>query len=226
MTKVSVLGVLVEHLIISLAPWFVAVLVGGGLGYVLAVGMRHLYVRFPGLGLASTLLPWRTLAMMLTFVALSPAVPVFIGLGPLAGAIMVVLFAFVWALPCTASAVLDHWYPSSLTGRLIGGFRTLATAAVGIATLTAAMAGGGGAGRLISPEGWQVLDYPQVVTGFLVVALLALVIDLLLGSLQLLLPRPSRRPGRGSTRLANHATPLPLNASNRAASGYAKGEPS
>ena len=85
----------------------------------------------------------------------------------------------------------------------------------------------------LSPTPWfqadefdPYLDYPQVVTGFLVVALLALVIDLLLGSLQLLLPRPSRRPGRGSTRLANHATPLPLNASNRAASGYAKGEPS
>lgn len=215
-----------EHLIISLVPWFVAVVVGGGLGYVLAVLARWLYARLPELRRASTLVPWRTAATTLTFIALSPAVPVFIGLGPLAGATMVLLFALAWALPCTASAVLDHWHPSSLAGRLIGGFRTLATATVAIATVTPAIAGSGGAGRLIFQEGWQLLDYPGVVRGFLVVVLLVLAIDLVLGGLQFLLPRPSRRPGRGSTRPVNHAKPMPRNAGNRAASEYALGEPS
>ena len=202
-------------------PWFVAVLVGGGLGYVFAVVMRRAYTRRPRLRRASTLLPWRTLAVTLTLIVLSPLIPVFMGLGTAAGATLVALFVLVWALPSTAGAVLDHWYPASLTGRLIGAFRTLATATVAIVILTPAVAGSGGAGRLIFQEGWQVLDYPQVVRGFLVVVLLALVIDLLLGGLQLLLPRPSKRFGRGSLRSGNHASRVPPKDKNRAASGYA-----
>jgi hypothetical protein len=210
-----------EHLVISLVPWLAAVIVGGGLGYLLAVLVRWPYARPPGLRRPSTLVPWRTVATALTFVALSPAVPVFTGLGPLAGATMVLLFAFVWAMPCTASIVLDHWYPSSLAARLVGGFRTLAIATVSISTLTPTMAGSGGAGRLLFQEGWQLLDYPAVVSGFLVVVLLALAIDLLLGGLQILLPRPSRRPGQGITRSVNHARPMPRNADSRAATEHA-----
>ena len=174
-----------EHLAISLVPWFVAVLTGGSLGYLLAAVARWLYARIPGLRPASTLLPWRTAAMTLTVVALSPLIPAFIGLGTAAGATMVTLFAFAWIVPCTASTVLDHWYPSSLTWRLIGGFRTLAAASVAVATLTSTAAGSGGAGRLVYQEGLGLLDHPQVAKGFLVVVLLALVIDLLLGALQI-----------------------------------------
>jgi ABC-type proline/glycine betaine transport system permease subunit len=104
---------------------------------------------------------------------------------------MVALFILLFAVPFTASTLLEHWYPAPLAVRLIGGFRTLAAASVVVATCTPMVAGSGGAGVLIFREGWQLLDYSQVLRGLCVVALLALLADVLLGALQCLLGRAS-----------------------------------
>jgi len=105
---------------------------------------------------------------------------------------MVALFVFLFALPFTVSTLLEHWYPSLLVVRLIAGSRILATASVVVAAFTPMVAGSGGAGVLIF-EGWRLLDYPQVLRGFSCVILLALVSDILLGALQLLFSRTSRK---------------------------------
>jgi hypothetical protein len=187
--SVSVLAVLVEHSLISLAPWLVGVVVGGGLGYACALAARVLISALPGLRSASMLLPWRTFAV--TVPLLSPLIPVVLGLGILAGATMVALLVLLVALPFTASTLLEHWYPSPLAVRLIGGFRTLAVASVAVGTWIPMVAGSGGAGVLIFREGWQLLDYSLMLRGLCLTALLALLADVLLGALRCLLGRAS-----------------------------------
>lgn len=178
-------SILTEHLLISLVPWLVGVVIGGGLGYACALAARSLFSRFPALRRGSTLLPWRTVAVTLPL--LSPLVVIAVGLGPTAGAIIVGLFVFVFALPFTVVTLLEQWYLASLVVRLIARARTLATASVAVAAIGPPMAGGGGAGVLIFQQGMRLLDYPQMLRGFSVVVIVALVADLVLGALQLLL---------------------------------------
>jgi hypothetical protein len=196
---VSILSVLGEHLLISLVPWLVGGIAAAGLGTACALAARGLFFAHPGLRSASMVLPWRTVAV--TVPVLFPLIPVVLGLGTLAGATMVALFVFLFAVPFTASTLLEHWVPSPLVVRLIGGFRTLATASVAVGAWTSMVAGSGGAGVLIFREGWQLLDYSQVLRGLWVVALLALLADMLLGVLQCLLGRVSAQArGYGEAR--------------------------
>ncbi len=178
-----------EHLLISLVPWLAGAIVGGGLGYACALVAHRLFSTFPGLRKASMLLPWRTVSVTLPL--LSPLVVIPVGLGIVAGAVMVGLFVFLFALPFTMAILLEQWYPSPLAVRLIAGAKTLATASVAVAAVGPPMAGGGGAGVLIF-QGMRFLDYAQVLRGFSIVVFLALTIDVLLGVLQLLFARTSK----------------------------------
>jgi len=191
-----------EHLLISLAPWLAGVVVGGVLGYVCALAARRLFSTLPGLRRVSMLLPWRTVAMTLPL--LSPLVVLRVGLGIVAGAVMVGLFVFLLALPFTITTLFEHWYPSPLVARLIAVARTLAVASMAVAAVGPPGAGSGGAGVLIF-EGMRLLDYAQMLRGFAIVVLLALVVDVLLGALQWLFYRRFFRhlwkPRRRSSRL-------------------------
>jgi ABC-type proline/glycine betaine transport system permease subunit len=195
--ELKVINTFLDHLLISLVPWLAGIVVGGGLGYACALVARSLFSTRPGLRRASMLLPWRTIAMTLALALLSPFVPILVGLGTVAGATMVALFVFLFALPFTISTLLEYWHPSPLVVRLIAGARILAAASVAVAAFTPMVAGSGGAGVLIF-EGWRLLDYPQVLRGFSLVILLALMIDILLGALQLALSRTSRATSQDS----------------------------
>ena len=208
--------ILSEHLMISLLPWLVGVLVGGSLGYICARVIHSLFSTLPGLRRPSTLLPWRTAVMALPL--LSPLIPVLIGLGVIAGATAVGFLVSVFALPFIAGIVLEHWYPSTPDVRLAGGIRTLAVASVIVATLMPPVVGSGGAGVLIR-EGYQSLDYARTFGGLAIVVLLSLIVDLLLGALQFLLSQPRSNPNRGKARVTNHATPMSLDSRSEATSG-------
>jgi len=178
-----------EHLLISLVPWLAGAIVGGGLGYACALVARKLFSTFPGLRKASMLLPWRTVSVTLPL--LSPLVVIPVGLGIVAGAVMVGLFVSLFALPFTVVILLEQWYPSPPVVRLIAGARMLATASVAVAAVGPPGVGGGGAGVLIF-GGMRLLDYAQMLRGFSIVVFLALTIDVLLGVLQLLFARTSK----------------------------------
>jgi hypothetical protein len=124
----------------------------------------------------------------------------------------------VFALPFVAGTVLERWYPSTPDVRLVGGIRTLAVASVVVATLAPLVTGSGGAGVLIY-EGYQSLDYVQILRGLTLVVLLSLIVDLLLGALQYLFSQPRSNPNRGKARALNHATPMSLNPRSEAAGG-------
>jgi len=205
-----------EHLLISLVPWLAGVVAGGVLGYTCALVARRLFSTHPGLRRVSMLLPWRTAAM--TLLLLSPLVVVFVGLGIVAGAVMVGLFVFLLALPSTVTTLFEHWYPSPLVVRLIVRARTLAVASVVVAAVGPLMVGSGGAGVLIF-ERMRLLDYAEMLRGFAIVVLLALVMDVLLGALQWLFYRlffrhlwePRWRSSVRSARRGDPSVVAPLN---------------
>ena len=180
------MSILSEHFLISLVPWLTGIVAGGVLGYACALVARSLFSTRPGWRIVSMLLPWRTVAVTLPL--LSPLVVVFVGLGTMAGAVMVGLFVFLFALPFTVVTLLEQWYPSPLVVRLIARARTLATASVAVAAVGPPLVGSGGAGVLIF-GGMRLLDYAQMLRGFTIVFLLALVVDVLLGAVQWLLYR-------------------------------------
>jgi hypothetical protein len=175
---------LTQHLLISLAPWLFAVITAGGLGRVCALAVRSLFSRYPIWRRPSLLLPWRT--VVLTLPLLSPWIATRVGLGALAAGIVVGLFVFLLALPVTVAIGLEKWYPTPSAARFVAVIRTLAAASVAVAAVAAPAVGGGGAGSLII-EGMRALDYAEVFRGFAVVVVLALTMDLVLGTLQLVL---------------------------------------
>jgi hypothetical protein len=177
-------SVLIQHLLISVLPWLVGVIVAGGLGCVWAPAARSLFSRLPALQSVSMLLPWRAVALSLPL--LSPLAAIRVGLGAIGVEIVVALFVFLLALPFTVVTRLEDWYASPPILRFVAWSRTLALASVVVATVVAPMVGGGGAGSLIF-RGLRALDYAQMVRGFAVMVVVALTIDLVLGAVQLML---------------------------------------
>jgi osmoprotectant transport system permease protein len=90
---------------------------------------------------------------------------------------------------------------------IIGGVRSSVLQVVSTATI-AAYVSLGGLGRFIV-DGLALRDFPQMVAGSLLVALLAVVADLLLAGLQRLLVSPGLRAAPGPARRPRATTPTP-----------------
>lgn len=187
-----------EHLLISIVPWLIGVVVGGGLGYACALVVRRAISYHPGLCQAALLLPWRTVAVVLGLIVLMSRLTVErLGMGVLAGQVSMGFFILVFALPFTVSTLLEYWSPSALVVRLISKARMLALVSVAVAVM-ASWWGSGGAGVLIW-QGLRNLDDAQLFRGFSIVAIWALIIDVLLGALQLVFsrtPQPTSQADR------------------------------
>ncbi len=97
---------------------------------------------------------------------------------------------------------------------IIGGIRSSVLQVVSTATIAAYVALGG-LGRFII-DGLAIRDFPQMVAGSLLVALLAIVADLLLAGLQKLLVSPGLRAAPGPRRL-RAVTPRTANTPDAAA---------
>ncbi|MBU0495618.1 MAG: hypothetical protein KKA73_23885 [Chloroflexi bacterium] len=183
---------IIEHLQIVLAPWLTGMIAGGGLGYVCALGIRALFARFPRLRRPGMLVPWRTIVMAFLPLPLLTVVMVyFLGIGPQAGAATVRLFAFLLAWPLTIGVFLAHWSPPPPAVRLVAEARTLAAASVVVAVI-AGMFGGGGVGfRLF--QYMQFLQWSRAFTVWLTLVALALVMDVLLGIVQMIVSHVAER---------------------------------
>lgn len=177
-------SIVVEHLLLSVLAWLAGLAAGSVLGYAYARLAGRLWAAQPRLRRPVVVLPWRTVVVMAAAITLVyPYTAEAIGLGRAAGLLSVAMTVFVLALPFVAGLLLEPDPPAPPSARFIAGARTLALVAIAAAVM-AYNAGAGGAGQLIW-DGMNLGDRPQVVAGFVVVALLCLAADLLLGLLQM-----------------------------------------
>jgi hypothetical protein len=187
---------IVEHLLISLLPLFASLIVGGGLGAVCALVLRTLLTAAPGLRKVIILLPWRTILVGLLLLIWTPFMVIRLGIGPTAGGLTVGLILCLLALVFTTGVPLEHWFPSPLAIRLLAGVRMLATAS-GVIAATAGFVGGGGVGHLMR-QGMALLRLDLTWKGWLVVVILALILDVLIGVVQLVASFMLERSGQGT----------------------------
>ena len=138
----------VEHFLMSLIPWVVGMIVGGGLGVICALLVHFLFSTLPGLRWPSALFPWRTVVMGFLVVVWTPFIVARLGLGPTAGGVMVGLSVLLLGFSVIGGMLVEHWHPAPLAVRLIGGGRTLVTGAAVLA-VGAGFVGGGGIGFVV-----------------------------------------------------------------------------
>jgi hypothetical protein len=174
---------IVEHILISLLPWLVGGIVGGGLGALCALVGRALFSALPWLRKVSILVPWRGVLMALLLLACSPLLIARLGIGPTTGGVMVGLTMLLLSAAFVGVALLDHWVRPPLAVRLVGTVRTLATASVLVAAVVGAF-GGGGLG-FAAFQAIRLLEYRLAWTAWLAMVALALLADVLLGAIQL-----------------------------------------
>ena len=116
---------IVEHLLITVIPWVVGIVVGGGAGAILALLARLLYSALPVLRKPMMLLPWRTAVMGLLALAWIPFLSVRMGIGPEFGGVTIGLVLLLLTLTASATILVEHWHPSGLVVRLTAAARTL-----------------------------------------------------------------------------------------------------
>jgi len=171
-----------NHLLISLGLWLAGILVGGGLGYAGDYLLRNIFASKPQVRRAATIVPWRAMVLGLLLFAWSPFIPIRLGLGTTPAMVMAGLFTVLLWLPFTVGVLMHQWFPASLEVRLLGGSRSLAMAATA-AALAVGVFTGGGVGRYLMQQ-VNLLQWGPAVRGMLMVAALAVIVDLLLGVLQ------------------------------------------
>jgi hypothetical protein len=171
-----------DHLLISLVSWLGGIIIGGGMGYAGAYLLRDLFISKLPVRRAATIVPWRAMVLGLLLFAWSPFIPIRLGLGTASAMVMVGLFAVLLWLPFAVGVLLHQWFPALLEARLLGGSRSLAMTAMA-AALAVGVPTGRGAGAYLMQQ-VNLLHWDQAVRGALSVAVLALIVDLLLGVLQ------------------------------------------
>jgi len=182
---------LTQHLLLSLVPWLVGSTLGGFIGYGIALLIKKLFVSYPALRGPMVFAPWRTIIMALLLVVYSPLIFVWVGLGSTATFLVVSFFVFLLAMPITTGILIEKWYPTSIVVRLAAAARTLATSSI-VITVTAGIYSTGGLGPIMI-EHMRLLEYSSVFSTWLIVVAITLMVDMLLGVLQLLLVRSTEK---------------------------------
>jgi hypothetical protein len=197
------ISAVVTYVLITWIPWIVGIAVGGGLGALCGLGLRAFLSASPALRRPLVLLPWRTFVMGLLMVVWSPFIVSLLWIGPITGGVMVAGSVGLLALAFTTTVLVEHWCPSPLGARLIGGARTLAIAS-GLIAAGVGLVGGGGLGHIIL-DAARLVKYDLMWEGLLVVLALALGLDLLLGLVQIVAFQQIGRHGKPATSSASAA---------------------
>ena len=84
------LSLIWEHLGVSLIPWLIFMLVGGGLGYLFATLFRHWFQGHPRSFHLIVLLPWRSIVILTTLVVVNTPLMIWnFGLGTLSASLAI-----------------------------------------------------------------------------------------------------------------------------------------
>lgn len=124
--------------------------------------------------------------MGLLMVVYSQFIVRLLGIGPIAGGVMVGGSVRLRATAFMATTLVENWHPSPLGSRLVSGARTLAVAS-GLIAAGVGLLGGGGLGHVIF-DATRLMEYGLIWKGLLMMLALAFAIHLTLGLLQTIAP--------------------------------------
>src|SRR5512138_88609 len=176
------MSVILQHLLISLGAWLVGTIVGVALGIVIAFRAHALFTMVPHLHRLSVLIPGRTIVLSLLIITWTPISVRLVGLGPAADLLNTGFVICLFALSFAVVSLLERWYPSSFAVHVMAGLRTLATVSLTISVFVGNYSG----------IGWHMfrslmnLDYDLLFQEWLVLAGFILLLDVLLGIVQLI----------------------------------------
>jgi len=173
-----------QHILLSLGPCLIGSALGGLTSYMLASWVKG-WGSLENKNVSRLILfPWRTLILILLVIVFSPIFVIWIGLGNSTSFLMTTSFIFLLSLPMATSIFLNKWSSLSTTTHMISSIRTLATSSIVIAIWVSIYSGGGGLGSLMLKH-MQLLEFNLWLSNWLVVVVITLVVDILLGILQL-----------------------------------------
>jgi len=119
------LSLIWEHLGVSLIPWLIIMLVGGGLGYLFATLFRHWFRGHPRSFHLIVLLPWRSISILIALVVVNTPLMVWnFGLGTLSASLAIGVALSVLFIPWITSTLLYSWLPINMLGKVFSIVRT------------------------------------------------------------------------------------------------------
>jgi hypothetical protein len=169
------------HLGISLVPWLIVMLAGGGLGYLVATLLRRWFQGHPRALDRMVLLPWRSIAILIALVMVNtPLMMWYFGLGTLSASIATGVALSVLFVPWMTSAFLHLWYPASPFRKIGSIVRTSAILAIVLPVFLQM-----GVGYFI----YQTSGTPEMTLGYEVVGAMMVGVDLISGILLLFIKK-------------------------------------
>lgn len=173
-----------EHFWLTTIPWFIGIVCGGGMGYLISRILRPFWEARSTFRSVLIIAPWRTLAVFLLLLTVrSPFLFRYFGLGQATAVAWLSIFSFLLAL---GMAISLFFTPPEIKTRVVQGISLTRTLAVVLspAAIIANDAGAGGAGEMIN-QGLLMLDPNLFFNGILIVVFVSASLDILLGVIQI-----------------------------------------
>ncbi len=168
-----------QHLYISLIPWLVVMILGGGFGYGFASLLRKWLEGRQSWLNSLSLLPWRSLVTWTAIVVIdSPLMVWKFGLGTPSGSITVGIALGMFIVPWVTYTLLRSWFPLNTPGKLLVIARVAAILSIALQVFLNT-----GMGYFIAQASYA-LDLPKMSLGYTVVGVMLFGVDLLFGMIQ------------------------------------------
>jgi len=173
------LSMILQHLEVSLIPWLIVMVVGGGLGYFFAILFRKWFQDHQRVLNLLVLLPWRSVAIWIALVVIySPLMVWQFGLGTIAGSVAVGVALSSLMIPWITTTLVRSWVPLSTIGKILSIVRLSAILSIALPVFLNI-----GMGYFIS-QGSFDLEIQKMTLGYEVVGAMLLGTDIVLGIIQ------------------------------------------
>jgi len=174
----------IEHLLMSVVPWFLGGLLGVGVGLLCAFLLHLFFGACPRVRFLLPLFPWRAFVMGLLTV-LWVSFPLYLwGKGIVSGGMVVGASVFLLGFSGTCSLMIEHWHPTPLASRYLGSVRTLLAASFVLAAGVGFFRGGGIGEALYGAV--RMGDHEVAWSGIFMIFGLLLIFDLAFGIPQMM----------------------------------------
>jgi hypothetical protein len=178
-------SLILVHLGISLVPWIIVMLAGGGLAYLLATLLRRWFQGHPRALELMVLLPWRSIASLIALVMINTSLMMwYFGFGTLSASVSTGVALSVLFVPWITSAFLHSWYPTSLFRKIGSIVRTFAILAIVLPVFLQM-----GMGHFIYQASYDPDMDSKIILGYEVVGALMVGVDLIGGILLLFIKK-------------------------------------